>query len=135
MNVVMQEEKRRSQQLLSDPCRSRPVSRARGDVLRGEGESRANNMMYLTRSRQKTDKKILTESYKQITPYGRKYVTKLCSSALLHFSRARRVSRNVFSVFFSFIRSLEVWSCEVQRGLTLFRLARKESDGAKEEEV
>lgn len=91
MNVVMQEEKRRFQ-LLSDPCRSRPVSRARGDVLRGEGESRANNMMYLTRSRQKTYKKIHPESYK-ITSSGRKSVTKLCSSALLHFSRARRVSR------------------------------------------
>lgn len=92
MNVVMQDEKRRFQ-LLSDPCRSRSVSRARGDVLRGEGESRANNMMYLTRSKQKTDKKIHPESYKKITPYERKSVTKLCSSALPHFSRARRVSR------------------------------------------
>lgn len=50
--------------------------------------------MYLTRSRQKKYKKIHPESYKKITPYGRKSVTKLCSSALLHFSRARRVSRS-----------------------------------------
>lgn len=82
MNVVMQEEKRRCQ-LLSDPCRSRPVSRARGDVLRGEGESRANNMMYLTRSRQKTDKKIHPESYKKIKPYGRS-LSRSC--VVLHFS-------------------------------------------------
>lgn len=82
MNVVMQQEKRRFQ-LLSDPCRSRPVSRARGDVLRGEGESRANNMMYLTRSRQKQIRRFIQSRIRR-SHLTEESLSRSC--VVLHFS-------------------------------------------------